>query len=320
MNSAVLDPFSQTSFEFCEKKVSVSRSWSIATKRGGILQSKCTCKPKSDESNEQSPTPIDTSVQCNICKFIGALPNMNGLPDMLFHDSFIRLEHQPTGVAIEFNAIDSLKAVKTTQDPLKVAVADGWQSARSDFPFANRILKPYDWTYTTDYKGTLLKSSTVTSHADTNKEGVTPESDSSKIQGEESSIPRLEIGLEETSERIDVNKLKEREEIIFYDDITLYEDELADHGVSKYSVKVRVMPGSLYLLARLYLRIDEVLVRINDTRIYHEFRKNYLLREYTNREARIKSLNLPLRVLLDPNELMNHLPVIQTKFDKLILP
>ena len=42
----------------------------------------------------------------------------------------------------------------------------------------------------------------------------------------------------ETTERIDIEKLKQRERICFYDDIMLFEDELSDNGCSVLSVKV----------------------------------------------------------------------------------
>ena len=42
----------------------------------------------------------------------------------------------------------------------------------------------------------------------------------------------------ETSERIDLEKLKAREQIMFFDEVLLFEDELHDHGVSMISVKI----------------------------------------------------------------------------------
>lgn len=275
-----------------EKKVTLGNGMSIATKRAGILQSKCTCQSGVPENEQHIDPPL-----CKLCLVTRSVPKLNGLPEMLFHDNYIRLENK-NGAKIEFNPLDALKAIEETRDPLQVAVADGWQSARSDFPFANRVHKPYDWTYTSTYKGTVIG----------------PAED--EIQDPTS--PKFEVSA--TTETIDIEKLKRREDIIFYEDITLYEDELADHGVSKYSVKVRAMPSYVYILARFHLRIDNVLVRINDTRIYHEYRKKYSIREYTNREAKIKSLGLPLPVILDPNELMVHLPVIHNVVDKVTWP
>ena len=69
---------------------------------------------------------------------------------------------------------------------------------------------------------------------------------------------------------IDTEKLKAREQIKFFEEVLLFEDELHDHGVSSLSVKIRVMPSSFFLLWWFFLRIDGVLIRMNDTRLYHE--------------------------------------------------
>lgn len=52
------------------------------------------------------------------------------------------------------------------------------------------------------------------------------------------------------------------------------------------------MPGTLYILLRYFLRIDNVMLRVNDTRIYHEFGKDYLIREYTSREAKVEDIKV----------------------------
>lgn len=337
--------------------------WTIKTRKGIILQSKCTCENLSErckttdsivvqpdiqqDSNDGEDSDKQNNRLCQICWYFKSLPQLNNMPDMLFKDNILKLEHY-TGVGIEFNPLDALKLVKETKDPLRVAVAGGWQSARSDFPFAKKIVKPYDWTLTTDYRGTLLSAikkkqnarpqqqvrssnndismttnqQTTTSAQSTVMESKSSEQGTKDFNNESNSdADKLCFEVEETDERIDVNKLKVKEEILFYDDVTLYEDELADHGTAQYSVKVRVMPKSLFILARYYLRVDGVLARINDTRVYYELNKRYLLREYTNREAKLSSLPpLPVSILVNPNELMNHLPIVENKYEKLSLP
>ncbi|KAI6024518.1 TIP41-like family-domain-containing protein [Pisolithus marmoratus] len=52
---------------------------------------------------------------------------------------------------------------------------------------------------------------------------------------------------------------------------TVYEDELHDNGSSNLVVRIRVMPTCFFILARFTLRVDNVLFRIHDTRIYHSF-------------------------------------------------
>lgn len=51
----------------------------------------------------------------------------------------------------------------------------------------------------------------------------------------------------------------------------LYEDELGDNGCSMLGVKVRVMPSGFLILQRFFLRVDNVVFRIFDTRMYVGF-------------------------------------------------
>ena len=58
----------------------------------------------------------------------------------------------------------------------------------------------------------------------------------------------------ETDERIDYSKLKTQERIYFYDEVILYEDELADNGTAVLSVKiVSLSTSGKLLIARLQM-------------------------------------------------------------------
>ena len=52
------------------------------------------------------------------------------------------------------------------------------------------------------------------------------------------------------------------------------------------------MASGFLVLQRFFLRVDGVLVRINDTRLYHAAQTDFLLREYTSRESKIKDLRV----------------------------
>lgn len=80
------------------------------------------------------------------------------------------------------------------------------------------------------------------------------------------------------------------------------------------------MPSSYFVLLRYFLRVDNVLVRINDTRFFHDFNTNYVLREYSNRESSVKDLSLPLPAFGDPNLLLSHLPLSKAVYHKLLCP
>ncbi|KAL8951087.1 MAG: hypothetical protein Q9222_002927 [Ikaeria aurantiellina] len=115
------------------------------------------------------------------------------------------------------------------------------------------VVKPFDWSYSTDYKGT-------------------ENSDSLRLEPSQSVIP--------------IELLKRPDPILLFDEVTLYEDEMADNGITLLSCKVRVMPARLLLLCRFFMRLDGVMIRIRDTRVYVEFSTNEVVREYTAREER----------------------------------
>ena len=75
--------------------------------------------------------------------------------------------------------------------------------SRSDCAYSTKVTRNFDWTYSTLYNGTLS-----------------------------------DLELEPTDEKIDFEKLKVREEIKFYQEIYLYEDELDDNGSTKCTIKI----------------------------------------------------------------------------------
>lgn len=61
---------------------------------------------------------------------------------------------------------------------------------------------------------------------------------------------------------------------------------MADNGITMLSCKVRVMPKRLLLLCRFFMRLDNVLIRIRDTRVYVDFETREVLREYVAKEEK----------------------------------
>jgi type 2A phosphatase activator TIP41 len=120
-----------------------------------------------------------------------------------------------------------------------------------------RVIKPFDWSYSTDYKGTL-------------NPGDFPFTPSEKP------IP-LEL-------------LKRPDPILFFDEVVLYEDEMADNGITMLTCKVRVMPERLLLLSRFFMRLDGVLFRLRDTRVFVEFTTGEIIREYIAKEEKYETI------------------------------
>lgn len=115
------------------------------------------------------------------------------------------------------------------------------------------VVKPFDWSYSTDYKGTSRSSGPA---------------------------------FEPTTTPIPLELLKRPDPILFFDEVMLYEDEMADNGITMYSCKIRVMPKRLLLLCRFFMRLDGVLLRIRDTRVYVDFGTGEIIREYVAQEEK----------------------------------
>lgn len=70
----------------------------------------------------------------------------------------------------------------------------------------------------------------------------------------------------------------------------MFEDEFGDKGYCRANVRFRVMDDCFFVLMRSYVRIDNVKVRILDTRVYHEFGTDRLIRDFTHLEATFTEL------------------------------
>uniref|UniRef100_T1J0R9 TIP41-like protein n=1 Tax=Strigamia maritima TaxID=126957 RepID=T1J0R9_STRMM len=258
--------------------------WKISVRKNHILKSNCSMPnlcPRGDEGGG------DDKKLCTFCRYNTSL-NLPSYPEMLFADNLLRIEHE-LGFGIEFQPLDALLLVNDKQDLIKVAVAKAWKEARANSEHITDVVKPFDWTFTTNYKGNLI-----------GKNG------------------KLEVS--PTEQRIDLEKLKQTEKILFYDEIHLFEDELADHGASSCTIKIRVMPSGFFVLHRFYLRVDDVLIRINDTRLHYELGNDHLLREYSSRESFIEDLRVPSSMFLNPNEIWTHLTLKEESIEKLRFP
>ncbi|KAF3769598.1 TIP41-domain-containing protein [Cryphonectria parasitica EP155] len=227
------------------------------------------------------------------------------IPEMIFGDNLVAVRHKPSGWAVEFTAEAALDSVdKTGANMLQVAYAGEWSSSRerSTAHDIREVVKPYDWSYSTAYTGT-----------------ETPAGASSG--GRLAPAPDKSIPLE---------LLKRRDPILFFDEVVLFESELDDNGISVYSVKVRVMAQRMLLLARLYMRLDNVVVRVRDTRLYVDFAQEEVIREYTAKEDNFANVKKALLMsglapdtvtsaLRDANQVAHLLPVVEQRVESINL-
>ncbi|KAL4036554.1 hypothetical protein IC575_000104 [Cucumis melo] len=228
------------------------------------------------------------------------------LPEMVFGDSLLALRHIETGVQIYFNAFDALTGwKKEALPPVEVPAAAKWKFRSKP---SQQVILDYDYTFTTPYCGSERIE------ADTEKHGR-----------EQTCEESNGLCWEDCKEKIDLVSLSLKEPILFYDEVILYEDELADNGISLLTVKVRVMPSGWFLLLRFWLRVDGVLMRLRDTRMHCIFsnRENpIILRESCWREATFQSLAeegyaSDSAAYNDPSAICDRLQIIMQKTQKL---
>ncbi|KAJ3942367.1 Tap42 interacting protein [Colletotrichum fioriniae] len=241
------------------------------------------------------------------------------VPEMIFGDNLVSVSHVPTGWSIAFNAYDALDAVdKTDKKMLQVAYARDWSSSREKTSAGiKEVVKPYDWSYSTEYRGTLEEPGA----------GSATGTGAGAQQEEGGNKNKLE---ETTTRMIPLELLKRRDPILFFDDVVLFESELDDNGISIVSAKVRVHEKRMLLLCRLFMRLDNVIVRIRDTRVYVDFETDEVIREYTAKEDSFDSVKRSLFMegrlpddiviaLRDPNLLYNLLPTVEQTVQSVFL-
>ncbi|EXB76646.1 hypothetical protein L484_011491 [Morus notabilis] len=230
-------------------------------------------------------------------------------PEMIFGESCLVLKHINSGTKIHFNAFDALIGWKQEAlPPVEVPAAAKWKFRSKP---AQQVILDYDYTFTTPYRG----SETI-------------EMNATKNEIKDVAEVAYNLQWEDCKKQIDVAALTSKEPILFYDEVVLYEDELADNGVSLLTVKVRVMPSSWFLLLRYWLRVDGVLMRLRDTRMHCVFGDNAsptILRETCWREATFQALSAKgystdSASYSDPSVISQRLPIILHKTEVLKIP
>lgn len=227
-------------------------------------------------------------------------------PEMVFLPNFLKIRHNDSAIVFVFDTAKALlgckhafiKGLDVRPDflptPLQVQTAALWKDVA--VAELEHVHADFDWTYTSIYQGHLmhqlpiLKSSTDVNS--TNLTGDNVLESSSNDTTLDPIIPKWVA----TDKTIDYNMLRRPDPIQFFQSLILYEDELHDNGVSQMSIKLRVMPTCFFVLLRVFLRVDGVVVRVRDTRLFHVFGTHSVLRETKLQEVKftmMAELGLP---------------------------
>jgi serine/threonine-protein phosphatase 2A activator len=194
-------------------------------------------------------------------------------PEIVFGHNSLTFEHKATGIIIDFNALDSLRSCliktdTTTGEPnrnlIQFALAEQWaiRSKALNINMSKQAgCENFDWTYTPVYYGTWTH------------------------QGQSTSFHEMTRVINEGELGIDYERLKDRNApILWYNVCEFYETELDDCGSGTLEAKLRVMPTCFFMLLRWWLRVDNTMVRLFDTRIYHNFAENRIVFETVQKE------------------------------------
>lgn len=173
-------------------------------------------------------------------------------PTMLFASNSLMITSPLHSFSLHFNCVDALMCLDQTHIGMKVHNESMDAWAKAKYA----VHKPYDWTFSTLYQGQINGS----------------------FQ-------------EHLGSKLDYDKLRTSKDINFYDEVIMYEDELADNGISIYSIKLRVMDFGWFVLARHYLRIDKVCIKAREVRFYHQFGQTNIGKEVRLRETHDSCLN-----------------------------
>jgi type 2A phosphatase activator TIP41 len=252
------------------------------------------------------------------------------LPEMVFTKSRLEFRHA-SGFSIQFNAIDALREWRAHPWPvLKVAASKYWQhrkkptlndtendsgsgdsTEKTNAAAATDPSSPsssssssdksnsddddddeFEWTFTTGYRGTLGD-------------------DGSSRSGDER-IKVLDVAeCRAGKDGVDFAMLQRPDPILFYDELVLFEDELADNGIAMLTCKVRVMPSCFFALLRFWMRVDDVAFRVNDTRLFHEFGSDRVVRDFQSHEDTIDEMRRTGRLPQDPTLLSDERCILQ---------
>jgi len=139
-----------------------------------------------------------------------------------------------------------------------------------------------DWTYSSAYKGTFkyLSDSAKKIMDETNLD-IDFNKDGKKDTMTLTATPEAAIPFDMLSPQ---NPIKH------FAEIYLFESDLEDCGYAMSNVRYRVMGDCFYILLRYYLKVDDICVRIFDTRIFHAYGEDYIHREFQYRESSYEKL------------------------------
>ena len=198
---------------------------------------------------------------------------INHLPEIFYGLNRLFLINKSKNFCYEFNPIQMLSL--TNENIRKKLLKEKEiyyipSPAKSQYSKPNDIKNEEDWSFSSPYMGHIssIKDNIMIKYYPEIKETKKFKIEKSKIKFPETKV----------------------ENVLNYNKIQFFEDELGDIGFSEGKIGFGVMNDFFLGLMRCYLRVDNMLVRNIDTKIYHKFGDNYIIRNFLVKEKNYDEL------------------------------
>ena len=193
--------------------------------------------------------------------------NINHLPEIFYGFNRLFLINKTKNFCYEFNPLQMLSLANYTQRKKLLKEKEIYyipNQAKSQYSKTDDSKNEEDWSFSSPYMGhiTSINNSPMSKYY--------PEIKETKV-----------FKKEKTNLKYPETKV---ENVLNYNQIHFFEDELGDIGFSEGKIGFGVMNECFLGLMRCYLRVDNMVVRNIDTKIYHKFGDNYIIRNFLVKE------------------------------------
>ena len=195
------------------------------------------------------------------------------LPEIFYGYNRLFLINESANFCYEFNPLQMLSLTSNTirQKLLKEKEIYYIPSqAKSKYSKSDDNAADEDWSFSSPYIGHITSINNCCISKYYNKINETK-----KFQIEKSDIKFPETKVEN---------------VLNYNQVHFFEDELGDIGFSEGKIGFGVMEDCFLGLMRCYLRVDNMIVRNIDTKIYHKFGDKYIIRNFLVKEKTYEEL------------------------------
>ena len=193
--------------------------------------------------------------------------HINHLPEIFYGFNRLFLINKSKNFCYEFNPLQMLSLANYTQRKKLLKEKEIYyipNQAKSQYSKTDDSKNEEDWSFSSPYMGhiTSINNSPMSKYY--------PEIKETKV-----------FKKEKTNLKYPETKV---ENVLNYNQIHFFEDELGDIGFSEGKIGFGVMNECFLGLMRCYLRVDNMVVRNIDTKIYHKFGDNYIIRNFLVKE------------------------------------